>query len=670
MKVPNLAVRAAAPVTFALTLASALTARADISNFTLVGIEGVGDLEDNLSDRLGTSLNATTHYINVDDCELYSGGQMDVTVRIGSTTGDFQYATAYAPPDKTCSTADSNPEGVDGQCYVVEAQEDLTSAEIVIRVDFDELIGSACDSGDEGTATVYVIIDDTQGTTVNFEEIDFIIDLKPPDAPELTKVTSGDARFTATWEDDNNDPDDVSYTLYYSDAAFTDPEEDGVDAKREIDSKSVAIESNVSNDSTYYVSVVAIDEADNESALSNQISVVPASTQDFWELYQAEGGTDPGGFCFIATAAYGSPLEGELDTLRAFRDQMLRPTEGGSALVDAYYKYGRRWASWIADKPALRAIVRVVLVPVVWVAKVILDLGPYASFVLFLSAIALVRALRRRALGRRVIDPAELRAFVRAPALATAPGAARGMIGGGLSMLLAGAGALVAVGLASHGARAESPRDMEIEIHGGSYSPDVDSAVSGGTPWKDTFGSSSLTLFRMHIDYELWQEFGTLAVGGGFGYGWVDGKALSNEGEKTEDEVGFNLVPLTLSVVYRWDWAAVNYNVPFVPYVKAGLTAGLWWATDAKDSISNARDADGNAHEGAGLTLGWHVSVGLQFLLDIFSSSMATGFDGEAGVNNSYIFAEFTHTGLDDFGSDSSLDLSDDALSFGLAFEF
>jgi len=219
-------------------------------------------------------------------------------------------------------------------------------------------------------------------------------------------------------------------------------------------------------------------------------------------------------------------------------------------------------------------------------------------------------------------------------------------------------------------ALAETPRSMMLELHGGGYAPDVDSALDGGTPWADIFGSGSMTMLRLHLDYQIWQDFGSLAIGAGVGYGWIDGKARDEEGEATEDQVGFNLVPMTLSVVYRWDWAAINHSVPFVPYVKVGLTGAFWWATDAKDSVSNTRDSQGNAREGSGLTLGWHVGGGVMFLLDVFSASMAAGFDNEAGVNNSYLFVEYLYTSIDDFGSADSLVLSDNALSFGLAFEF
>jgi len=228
--------------------------------------------------------------------------------------------------------------------------------------------------------------------------------------------------------------------------------------------------------------------------------------------------------------------------------------------------------------------------------------------------------------------------------------------------------ALTALALTSP-ALAESPRSMMLELHGGSYAPAVDSGLAGGTPWKDTFGSGAMTLLRLHLDYELWQAHGTLALGAGFGYGWVDGKARNAAGEATNDAVGFNLLPLQVSLVYRWDWPAVTYGFPLVPYGKIGLTGAFWWATDAKNDIANAQDG-GTGRAGRGLTWGWHAAGGLMFLLDVFSESMAIGFDSESGVNNSYLFAEYQHTVLSDFGSGQSLILSDDALSFGLAFEF
>jgi hypothetical protein len=54
----------------------------------------------------------------------------------------------------------------------------------------------------------------------------------------------------------------------------------------------------------------------------------------------------------------------------------------------------------------------------------------------------------------------------------------------------------------------------------------------------------------------------------------------------------------------------------------------------------------------------------------VMAPGMAASMLDEANVRNSYLFAEFNRSVLDDFGSGRALVLSDDALSFGLAFEF
>jgi len=72
------------------------------------------------------------------------------------------------------------------------------------------------------------------------------------------------------------------------------------------------------------------------------------------------------GFCFIATAAYGTETASQLDILRDFRDQVLLKNALGSRFVEAYYKLSPPVADFIAKNDFLRAVVREVLVdPVV-----------------------------------------------------------------------------------------------------------------------------------------------------------------------------------------------------------------------------------------------------------------------------------------------------------------
>ncbi len=72
-----------------------------------------------------------------------------------------------------------------------------------------------------------------------------------------------------------------------------------------------------------------------------------------------------GGGCFIATAAWGSPLDPHVDALRRFRDQHLLSNAAGRAFVDGYYRHSPPLAQIIAGNDNLRALTRSLLTPLV-----------------------------------------------------------------------------------------------------------------------------------------------------------------------------------------------------------------------------------------------------------------------------------------------------------------
>ena len=69
--------------------------------------------------------------------------------------------------------------------------------------------------------------------------------------------------------------------------------------------------------------------------------------------------------CFIATAAYGTPLHRNLNYLRWFRDKFLLRSKFGRLFVHEYYRYGPELAEIIATKQSLRLATRIALWPMV-----------------------------------------------------------------------------------------------------------------------------------------------------------------------------------------------------------------------------------------------------------------------------------------------------------------
>lgn len=106
--------------------------------------------------------------------------------------------------------------------------------------------------------------------------------------------------------------------------------------------------------------------------------------------------------CFIATAAYGSFLDGHVEILRNFRDAYLVTNEAGRAFVEFYYRHSPPLADFIARHDTLRAATRVVLAPVVAAGYIALNTTPIEKILVVMlllgvmtGAFFMVRRMRR-----------------------------------------------------------------------------------------------------------------------------------------------------------------------------------------------------------------------------------------------------------------------------------
>ena len=109
-----------------------------------------------------------------------------------------------------------------------------------------------------------------------------------------------------------------------------------------------------------------------------------------------------GGGCFIATAAYGSPLDSHVDTLRSFRDNYLETNPLGSAFVSLYYKVSPPMADYIEKHPTLKPIVRVALIPAVAMSSIALSTTPLQKLLIMLALLASLSTVTALLIRRRV----------------------------------------------------------------------------------------------------------------------------------------------------------------------------------------------------------------------------------------------------------------------------
>lgn len=122
------------------------------------------------------------------------------------------------------------------------------------------------------------------------------------------------------------------------------------------------------NGTPYMFAIATIDQAENVFGFSNPADTQAGNPQRLATPDEVYGLLEKQS-CFIATAAYGHQWDPQVNILRQFRNNYLLTNPVGTAFVKFYYAVSPPIANFIATNETLKAMVRGVLSPIVWLSE-------------------------------------------------------------------------------------------------------------------------------------------------------------------------------------------------------------------------------------------------------------------------------------------------------------
>jgi hypothetical protein len=231
------------------------------------------------------------------------------------------------------------------------------------------------------------------------------------------------------------------------------------------------------------------------------------------------------------------------------------------------------------------------------------------------------------------------------------------------ALVAAAALVLAAPALAQMEGLQQSPRWGSMDLGVQAYRPNIDSEFGGTGPYEAIFGTGNGYMFTLGVSRSIFTNWGSLETGIRTGYFSKSGNSLvtDSNGNTTASgaKTALKIVPTSIALTYRFDWATERYRFPLAPYGRLAFERYNWWIT---------KGSGGTAEKGA--TMGWSATGGLAFLLDFLDPDMAREFDRDSGVNHTYLFFEVQKSWIDDFGSSKSWDLSTKDLSYSAGMTF
>lgn len=330
----------------------------------------------NLEKRSRGNFNSSGHTlndkINIKDCMDNEEWKIEYSMN-SSLRGDLKFyigencdSSQYRSDTKLCRE-------------IVELADTSPETHSTFNITVSQIVGSkSCESTQSGTYTLWAILftsgGSSDGDILAKGSISFTVDFTPPLPPKNVTAKAGENKVTISW----NYPGDITeikgYRLLCVESQCEDNQLQFKEGDNYFDNEEYLckeVSGNTTDNATIYglengveyaFSVVAIDDAQNPSNLSPVVCATPVEVEDFWEHYKNSGGSEDGGFCFIATTVYGDYNAPQVKVLRIVRDNFLKKLPLlGNLIVSYYYTHGRSWAQYIERLLFLKKIARFTL---------------------------------------------------------------------------------------------------------------------------------------------------------------------------------------------------------------------------------------------------------------------------------------------------------------------
>ncbi len=368
--------------------------------------------------------------------------------------------------------------------------------------------------------------------------------------------------------------------------------------------------------------------------------------------------------CFISTAAFGSDMAPEVQTFRNFRNEYLLTSTLGRQSVKLYYKLSPPFANIITKNKLVKAVVRSLLLPLLYFAKVALTYGILAAILSLLTALILLRQLSRLLFqNKKVLAMLVMLLAVQLQAGGSTtirnvphPGAKDGLI------------KITKDGTYIYGLKTELKNEASHIRFGQASHPKisivVNSTDSNGAPvgqntlhFEDFYKDASNLIASYDYEWFPWYEKNMLGLQLGIGAMFANGQgrltaAQGGVNPIAQEKYLFVTVPLSVGAVYRLQYGAQPWVVPYA--AGGGTYVGL---AEKREDIAKPNFTGG---------FGYYAAGGLLVNLNKFSGESAHELDAEYGIGNLWFSVEFKVVEVDS----PSFALQNRYINGGISFDF